>query len=209
MTPPWIQLRSGAAYIYGATTCPGLDFGLDIAKPLSRMSRYLGHTLVPWSVAAHAVCCARFAETKGWSTELQWLCLHHDDAEALTGDIPSPLKRWLATEGDAAALLVLNQKAEMAICHEFGADGYRMPANSDERRYVKEADLALLMGESRELMLPPPADWGVPVDPDDATIAAAIVDRFLTLGEGWGQDAETEYRIADAELRKTLGWGTP
>jgi len=206
MTSPWIQLRSGAAYHYG-TRDGTLEFGLDVAKPLSRISRFLGHTLVPWSVAAHAVCCSRFAETKGWSAELQWLCLHHDDHECLIGDMPAPMKAWLSRSAEVKlALIHLRHAADQTLLDAFGENGYRLPLNADEKALVKLADNALLMGESRELMLPPPDDWGVPVDPGDAVIAEAIVNRYLSLGEGWGQDAETEYRIADAELRKAMGW---
>lgn len=206
MSGPWIQLRSGAVYEYGSETCEGLNFRLDIVKPLSRIARFLGHTQIPWSVAAHAVCCARFAAVKNWPLELQWLCLHHDDAEALVGDIPAPMKRWL--EQGRSGMDIANIEFAASLALRNSLNDYRMP-DVKQRHAIKVADLAILMGEAHELMLPPPKQWGVPVDDGDRVLAMAIVNRYLSLGDGWGVDAENEYLIADADLREELGWGAP
>lgn len=62
----------------------------DIAKALSHVNRYTGHTNLPYSVAEHAIHVASILPP-----ELQLMGLLHDGSEAYLNDISSPLKSLL------------------------------------------------------------------------------------------------------------------
>jgi hypothetical protein len=61
----------------------------DIVTPLSRICRFAGQTQEFYSVAEHSVMVSYLAEEMGGDA---WQALWHDAAEALVGDVTSPLK---------------------------------------------------------------------------------------------------------------------
>ena len=65
----------------------------DIARALSHLCRWTGHTRYHYSVAQHAVQVALAVEhiAPDWALA----ALHHDDAEAYLGDIARPWKKHL------------------------------------------------------------------------------------------------------------------
>lgn len=75
-----VDLHSGA---------PTLE---DIAISLSRIPRFAGHTILPWSVAQHSLLVGRIVRRQGWSVMAEAYALLHDAHESLTNDIPSPFK---------------------------------------------------------------------------------------------------------------------
>ena len=62
----------------------------DIARSLSMMNRFCGHTKFPYSVARHSINCANIAP-EGYKLE----ALLHDATEAYLSDIVMPAKRSL------------------------------------------------------------------------------------------------------------------
>lgn len=63
----------------------------DIAAGLARIYRWGGAgTSVPWSVLQHAL--AIYAIAEGENPVVRNACLHHDDEEFVTGDIPRGFK---------------------------------------------------------------------------------------------------------------------
>jgi uncharacterized protein len=67
----------------------------DIAHALSQVNRANGHTILPMSVAQHAVNVATILKQLGYSVRTQFIGLNHDDSEAYIADLPSPVKEWL------------------------------------------------------------------------------------------------------------------
>lgn len=59
-----------------------------LASTLAKLNRFIGHTPYPYSVAQHAVLVSALASPE-WAYE----ALHHDDTEALVGDLASPIKK--------------------------------------------------------------------------------------------------------------------
>lgn len=189
----WILLRSGAAYVFGEEECPALKFEEDVVVPLSRIARYIGHTNTqPWSVAAHAACCAIVARDAGLAHRIQRLVLHHDDAEALVGDCASPLKRQLKEFAG------FEDAAYKAIAKHTGVE----PANQGEVMTIKAVDLALLEGERRLLKAPlvPGMNWGVPFDERLADLAEKTVYRALKTYRSFGDNAHRFYMNIHAAL---------
>lgn len=66
----------------------------DVARALSLINRFQGHTKRPYSVGEHSLRCAEHVVSK----EEQLDVLIHDFAEAYYGDIPSPVKVSLSKD---------------------------------------------------------------------------------------------------------------
>jgi len=64
----------------------------DIARSLSRIIRFNGHSDRPVTVAQHSVQCALIAKRLGHHRHMQRFMLLHDAAEAYIGDMVRPLK---------------------------------------------------------------------------------------------------------------------
>ena len=67
----------------------------DVAHGLSQVCRYAGQCEKFYSVAEHAVLVSMRLQQLEYPLSLQWMGLHHDDAEAFIGDITRPLKELL------------------------------------------------------------------------------------------------------------------
>lgn len=67
----------------------------DFIHPLSLLNRYTGHTRLPYSVAEHSVHLARRVPDY-----LRRAAVLHDFNEALTNDMPHPMKRVMREFSD-------------------------------------------------------------------------------------------------------------
>lgn len=101
----------------------------DIAKALSHIPRFGGHTSQFYSVARHAVLVMDLVIAEGCPS-LALAALHHDSHEAYVGDIPSPLKELLDVK-----FQVLVQRLDFVIASSVGcwSKDFKHPV-------VKEAD---------------------------------------------------------------------
>lgn len=115
----------------------------DIARALSFENRYAGN-YGPYSVAQHSVLVARYASKVHGGRQVVLSALHHDDAEAVTGDVPRPVKR-LCPE-----LRALERRLEAAINLQHGIE--------ISHPVVVEADMAVFKSEIYRLV-PPDARW--------------------------------------------------
>ncbi len=138
----------GVTVSHSAETYNLLDFQesdvnlLNIAKSLSRINRYLGHTEKPYSVAQHCVRGAEALMLCGYVKDA-FAFLFHDASEAYTGDQSAPLKRLLA-----ATLGPIEYAIEQAIARKFG---YEFPYSDRVHQMDKnlaQAEMSLLMENS-------------------------------------------------------------
>ena len=84
---PWIETQSGRQIFFDDPDKS--DFCIeDIARALSRIPRFAGHTNVPYSVAQHSVLVSSYCRDRLWG-------LMHDAAEAFISDIPGPAKQLI------------------------------------------------------------------------------------------------------------------
>lgn len=135
MTPPILRTCDGLAVPVNAPLAEHVSIDV-IARALSRICRWGGHTREWYSVAQHSVlvsrCCSR--DTALWG-------LLHDASEAYLGDVPRPVKDLPALAGYRA----LEALWQSTICHRFGLVG-EIPTD------VVEADDAVLAWERRDLV---------------------------------------------------------
>lgn len=146
----------------------------DIATALSRACRYAGHCERFYSVAEHSVYVSQIV-----TPSLALKGLLHDATEAYLVDIPRPIKPFLK------GYFEIENNLWKAIAAKFGL-------TEDMPESIKEADNAILLAESVQIMKPHPAPWCVPgmaasvkimcLPPDQAR--GLFLNRFTELTGG-------------------------
>ena len=138
---PWQQTASGRAFFLGDPRPEEVRIE-DIAHALSNQCRYNGHTKEFYSVAQHAYLVSKWMEEDGWSPELCYAGLHHDSAEAYTGDIVTQIKHIVPE------LRGMVYGVEVAVERALGIRRTDYIA----RLAIKRYDLIALATERRDLM---------------------------------------------------------
>ena len=111
----------------------------DIGHGLSNVCRYTGQCIQFYSVAQHAVLVSLMVPA--WYARCG---LHHDDAEALLGDVSTPLKRLLPEYKVIEGRTEDSLRRQLDLPLEFHS-------------CVKVADLRMLMTEKRDNLNVSPA----------------------------------------------------
>ena len=89
---PFIQTLSGRRVNPLDATAEDID-PADIARALSNLCRFGGHSKAFYSVAQHSAIVCDLLEQRGGATPDELMAaLLHDAAEAYLGDLPHPLK---------------------------------------------------------------------------------------------------------------------
>ena len=109
----------------------------DIAHALSMTVRANGHVNHFYSVAQHAIDCAREAKARGCSSRVQLICLLHDASECYIADIPRPIKHRLV------GYLDIEQRISAVVFEALGIGA----VTPDEALALSEIDDALLYYE--------------------------------------------------------------
>ena len=135
---PWMQTYTGKAFVLDPPDPMLVDI-YDIAKALSCLARYNGHTNESpvYSVAQHSVLVARHLPPI-----LQLYGLMHDAAEAYLGDLANPVKELVPE------FKRLEYTVQGAIHERFNLE---WPLPEEWAREIKRVDLAALITEKRDL----------------------------------------------------------
>lgn len=145
----WFQTYSGLRF-YPFDPRPDDVRLVDVARSLSRICRYGGHSLRFYSVAQHSIWVSQHVPA-----DLALCGLMHDAHEAYTGDVINPIKVGLrALVGDACDKVA--DRVQDTITSVLG--GY-LPAGSLSASIVKEADLRALATERRDLLRDTGEKW--------------------------------------------------
>jgi hypothetical protein len=148
----------------------------DIAKGLSGINRFTGHTSPLESVAQHSIYAMSLVE--GLFPEdflLQALTLSHDAHEAYTGDISRPMKLALRALG-CEGLDFIESTVQRACLVALG-----LPQPTDgQRALIKNADTRMLVTERRALMPNTGAwRWSTEAIRPDPKILALLTDPLI------------------------------
>lgn len=122
----------------------------DIARGLSRIPRFGGQTIVPWSVAEHSLVVEgivgyMFQNLKWLPADTTLHALLHDAHEMMTGDIPTTFK--------TDDMKRLQKRLDVRIYQGLGI----MPPSIEQQAIVKLADREALLAEAR--VVTPPATY--------------------------------------------------
>ena len=120
-----------------------------IAHHLARINRWTGNTDLPYSVAQHSMLVASAIKTPQWRI----YGLLHDGAEAYTGDLPTPFKRWLNDNG--ANVMGLESTILNAIHKHFNLT----KPTKEIAKAVDEADKNIMATEYRDVVSGKIAGW--------------------------------------------------
>ena len=146
MPDHFIQLHSGKKFYFDGARWFVHDIE-DIAHALAHLCRFTGHTDQFYSVAQHCWQASHLIEP----TQALGALLH-DAGEAYTGDVSSPLKRWVSSKVAPTAeferpwtpLDHLQHATHHSIEAQFNVKLY-----TDELKYI---DRVLLVTEAKLLM---------------------------------------------------------
>jgi 5'-deoxynucleotidase YfbR-like HD superfamily hydrolase len=128
----------------------------SVAHGLANTCRYNGQVRF-YSVAEHAVMCARRLERQGHDPWFQLAGLHHDDAEAFLGDVTRPLKSLFQPLYDELTLL-MDSAIRVALQLPFDDN---VPTESIlASPAVKDADNWALLVEAWHLLPSRGINWG-------------------------------------------------
>ena len=135
----------------------------SIAWSLSNICRFNGHTKEFYSVAQHCVLSSYLVPEN-----LAYDALMHDSAEAIIGDVCSPLKKLLPD------YKVIEKRIEIALFKTFNVK-FPLPPE------IKVADLIMLKAE-RKLLMPdaiPGNEWEIlnNVENNSILIASGVWDQ--------------------------------
>lgn len=137
-----ILTYTGKMFDYNNIDVNSIDLE-DIFHSLTRINRFNGHSIRPYSVAEHSIYCYLMADKLGYSTKQLLQVLMHDFTEAYVGDCPSPLKKLLPQ------FTVIEKNVEKAILQKFS-----LPTPSEEEyELIKRVDMTMLLIEMRDLTL--------------------------------------------------------
>lgn len=175
----WIQTISGQKFDLSNPDPAAVDLR-DIAHALGNICRFTGHVRRFYSVAQHCLLVATILEDRGADPMTVYAGLLHDAAEAYVTDVSTPLKSMLSDyplieDGVAGAIY----------------DALDLDVDEVDWEAVKEADLAALFMERRDLLTEPADLWEgeldvdlpegiiIPLNPDAATISYLLTERRL------------------------------
>lgn len=156
----WMQLINGKPYDYVGNA--KLDISpADLARALSHINRFGGHTRKPYSVAQHCVVVSRYLD---FCPLYAMHGLLHDAHEGLVMDVLTPMKWALGLEplpGSKAPATngkqwrVIEDRAELQVYSMAGV----IPPSDAQRAAVKQADTVALLTEKRDLLEPGERKW--------------------------------------------------
>lgn len=200
----WTQLLRGIRYDYGAGRIIGdLRVG-DLAHSLAGINRYNAWTPVYWPVALHACLVSEtLAAMAVYDLSTVLLGLHHDDHEAMVGDVIQPFKQAMS-EVMRGELRFHARRADWAIWRALGIWSLVQASDTAERKAaVKAADIAALEAERRWLMVPR-LTWETEaiVDPKVLEVAERILANDLSRIQGGQPAAERFCRDHNALVEK-------
>jgi len=158
----WIQTYSGKKFHIFDPKPEEVDIE-DIAHSLSLLCRFNGHCNSFYSVAEHSIYVAQEIIDQGHPVELCMAALLHDSSETFIGDMSKPFKDHMDyyKEVEKNIQRVIEKK-------------FNLPANIFDHKAIKDADVAVLLAEKRDLMNKEPEPWSMNATPIKTKIVPVL-----------------------------------
>lgn len=165
MNLPWIQLVDGRPFEPGNPKKEDFDIEI-IAKALSHICRFGGHTKRYYCVAEHSVHVSNMLPDN-----LKLAGLLHDAHEAYTGygDVCNPVK--------TDSIRYLEKNIDIFVAQRFN-----LPLENFYDQKVKHADMVLLATEKRYLLEPCDRPWDFPL-PQTLNLGLDMLDGSPAVAE--------------------------
>lgn len=128
----------------------------DVAHALANKCRFTGHTVKHYSVGEHSLRVSLFLELIGQPLMVQYVGLHHDDAEAYLPDVPTPLKRL----PEFAWFKEIEEHLQ-AVCFK------RFGCIVEDYSIIKRVDRMMAITEKRDVMPKRNNNWDDPEYPEN------------------------------------------
>lgn len=175
----WMQTSTGGQFFFDpAEGVSSIDI-VDIARSLSRIIRFAGHSSAPISVAEHSCVVMEIVAAEGGSDRQQLYALLHDAHEAYTGDTTRPLKEFLQARYHVD-LRSFETEVQTRI---YTALGIPLPEPSELASIVKADHYALAVERNR--YMPSAHRWHT-----DGTIVPEHAEGHYGI---WGDDEAMRY----------------
>lgn len=186
-----VECADGTVFDVGRPTPESLPATWAIGQALSRINRFLGHTIRPVNVANHSLRVALIVAGQGHDVRTILGALVHDAPEAFVADVPSPVKRLVGLD-----YVAVERRVGIAIAARYG-----LLLDDLECNAVRHADLLALHQEASLLLPSRGAGWGLPPldempGPDRLDAAAEMLGFRLDAVHGHDP-------VADARLWST------
>lgn len=181
---PWMETYTGKRPVIGDMTAATVDM-MDVGTSLSRMTRFLGHCKVFYSVAEHSVLVSEALEYYGASTKEVFAGLMHDAKEAYIGDMPTPVKRAFAQHciDFNSVKKQIEYNADRAICEYVGW----ITPEDIRSMLIVSADLGALKVEANFLCVSGGRNWTYTSEPME------FKEEIVKQHGGWGWDTSQAY----------------
>lgn len=154
----WAQLSRGIVYDYDTGAIRGdLRIG-DLAHALAGINRFYAWPGIYWSVASHACLVSGIiAATADCDFAVALRGLHHDDHEAIVGDVLSPQK-WSWSDSMRQEWEYHARRAQSAVLRALGIWQINHETGASSATVVHMADMAALEAE-RLWLFSPKMEW--------------------------------------------------
>lgn len=176
-------------------TCPH-----NIARALSRVFRFTGHSDALLSIARHSVFTALILKDQGHSARVQLYGLVHDIHETVVNDLGYAIKQALSPEAQAS-YEALADAADEALYKVLGV-AYPMPEAIAAT--VKVADWIAVATEKRDLMPPGDRPWTMMPHPPSKRTAYASVSPNEDMADWLALFSELKTRVALEDCSSSL-----
>lgn len=157
MSKTWIQYGANAFDLGNQINSVSFD---AMARSLSHLNRFCGHTVRPYSVAEHSLNVSQGCYWLGGPIAAMYGLLH-DLHETVTCDVSTPVKEFMGDEW-RQKLGSLQDQTDRCL---YGILGVPYPVPLGYKALVKKADMTMLATERRDLMDDCQRDWDLPYEP--------------------------------------------
>lgn len=168
-----VALQFGSKLIRDITRPEPSEIDVAEIRPRLAQIRRFSNNPISLTVFEHVRLCVLLSRALRMPDEITQYLYHHDDHEAIIGDIPGPLKALIAAHTNVLA--EIENALDKAIWEARGK-GYRLPGTADAFAKAHHIDKLAESLEWRLVMFQPKQPWNRPFPPEIDGIRQWLLD---------------------------------